>query len=443
MNFEKYSQHIINKFENEEELINDVESLDIMKYIRTLSFREASASNRNGTLINNKIKLGNDVNFVPIGKINKLENKNPLLYDFLISEKTISFEQFIKMHEKLTNMNYNFSEIRKKRYNNFEINDEDKDDVIGHIMSLYRSSFVSLDILYWSEINDLYYYKYNDKHTKILMCTKNTEQIPKLNYILFLINLIREISGDNKLNVNINILYCNQKRFLPTKNKYIGPGNVNGGSSRSGIIINIMRMEDFYKVLIHELIHYILIDRTSQTIEEQLELFLKQNIKFIGNNSIIESYTEFLAILINICFVNYISNQIDKINDRYSINKLFNIELLFSCYQVAKIIKFFGGNKYNDIAKIKITQYTSVVSYYFVKTFKLINIDKLNDLFLKMKKNKFALDISKIENDYLDTYKHIFTIPDKFKQIIDNFISDDKNDKILQKTMRMSALQIL
>lgn len=140
--------------------------------------------------------------------------------------------------------------------------------------------------------------------------------------------------------------------------------------------IFIFRREEVYKVLIHELIHASYRDQ---------ELILNNNNKLnnhicIKNKVLLnEAYTETLATLLNILYINCWKNGSEE-----NLKMMFNDEMKFSFYMMNKILVFNKVNKINDIIKKErcdtvIQQNTNLFSYYIAKPLLLSH----NDIFAK------------------------------------------------------------
>merc|ERR1712224_433802 len=155
----------------------------------------------------------------------------------------------------------------------------------------------------------------------------------------------------------------------------IGPDSINTGSTYPGISITLWRKEELCKVLIHELIHYLHLDIYSS----------QDNLKFIYNDINLdgsitnpnEAYTEYVAIVLYIYWI-YKTTEC-KLTLKKFMEKRLLIELGWSFYQIAKILKFFKCyNSYEDLFKkgCKFKQQTNVLSYFILKTYFLYYSDK-------------------------------------------------------------------
>ena len=152
-----------------------------------------------------------------------------------------------------------------------------------------------------------------------------------------------------------------------------------------------------------------------------------------------ETYTEILAITLNSIMCSLINN--------IDLSVIINYEIIFTHFQIAKIINFFGGDTYEDLFKITINQKTSVASYVIIKGMFLNNYEKILKHFDNLNFGNF--DKKRIFNDYKKLYCEIVNKESLNKELINHFLSiikdkNDKNDKskekFIMKTMRMTII---
>jgi hypothetical protein len=188
--------------------------------------------------------------------------------------------------------------------------------------------------------------------------------------------LFIKILNGNKLDSIIYIWKNNIKKELPKNSEILGPTHVNSGSTLISNFLNgtiyIWRTEELEKVLIHELIHSLNIelDKDNQT---NANIIIKKyfNLKTECNTN--EAYTEFLATILNGLIYAYDNNLSE---DKF--NSIIELELNFSRYQVAKILKYQGYNNFEELYKIHnnskvFKENTNVFAYYIIKTLFLEN----------------------------------------------------------------------
>merc|ERR1712227_159147 len=217
---------------------------------------------------------------------------------------------------------------------------------------------------------------------------KNIDKIEKYNFDKDISSLYNN-SIQNILNNNlqiekfINIKFYSKNiisNFISSRiirsiiNNFLDSDNINSGMTLPGYYIILFRKEEIIKVLFHELIHYLDLDMRNDQ-NDLLILYEKINLKadMINPN---EAYTEVLALLfLNIWEYHYENKKINNF-----INCKLNIELYWSFIQITKILKFFKYESFDDLftKNNMFYQKTNVLSYFFLKTVFLLNI---NDIF--------------------------------------------------------------
>lgn len=401
--------------------------------------------------IKREYKITKDVIFKK--QLNKESNDYPLIYQLfqiLINKKIIeldikSFKEFcnyfntnnvyqlIQNNKKKIKKDTKEYELYKILFNNDNLDRQNLNSL------LYENDFISIDIQYYSEISDINYqniiYEYDNKKLDINLYFLNKYYIPNINLIINISILIYELS---KLYSNKSFklpklnLFCGlQKKKLNNMNNELFPENVNSGSTLYNEFINIWRLEEIYKVLIHESIHFYGMDfYIFDNGNKQIENYIQKKFCVHGENRANESYTETLALIIHSVVISYIS--------KLELNIILTNEIKFSLFQVNKILKFFNIQNISDIidkdkCHKNIVQYTSVLSYYIIKLFNLLNLNSFldfidKDIFIKNKIDEYNKLIDQhINNDsifIIESYKS-----NKNIKIDDSFINS---------TMRMS-----
>lgn len=388
---------------------------------------------KNNTNFNNKTET----------KIKKINNDKitPLLYNILKkvkypNEKINDYNYFLSWYRE-NSTKLNLKELISKSLEDYKkIFDENLDrEKLNEL--LYENRFVSLDIIHCAETADLnyrnYYKKSNNSFVDLYIYDlENDKKYLNISYVVGIIDFFRQITKKD-LNVSLVTFLCHQKRYFPNLNNniIINPENINGGSTISEIFIYIWRQEEFYKVFIHELIHYFTIDFHDQN-NKQIEEIRDSLFNIKGVDVINETYTELLALTFYSVFYSLISDE--------KFDTIINNENLFTHFQIAKIIYFFGGKKYEDLFKIEIVQKTSLVSYVIVKGMFLNNYEKILDHY-----NKYTfLEFDRVDRfkDYIRLYKDIVKKDSLNKEIINNFLKIIENDKELKNKFIMKTLRM-
>jgi hypothetical protein len=235
-------------------------------------------------------------------------------------------------------------------------------------------------------------------------------------------------------NLELTIILSAQKKLFDNV-KFLASDNVNSGSTYPGRTVVVWRLEELYKVLIHELIHYHQFDfGMNHPHYDELKQKMDGAIKFEGPDAINETYTETLAVIINAMFYAYYNrnDETDKLDD---VEKLFhyaiNLERRFLMWQVAKIVRIFGGETMQSLLnnEVKIVQTTSVRSYYVYKLFLLFNLNSFVE-FIDSNSDICGLNICDRLTEFGDL---ILTSYEKFKTLTPVITEMDKYITMIDK----------
>jgi hypothetical protein len=414
---------------------------DFLKdYLNKYDCVESNLDNKNKSLeliiksVNNAFNLKYDIKLLETSKIHKLHTSQepPLMYLYLKELKiyTGKFKEFVDWY------NTNIHKLTIP---------QNTDNKYGKILfvpiperqllhSIYDNKFVCIDIHQEIETTDIIHEKYiiDNKHNIDLFLFEHSKIYPDMEKVAKIITVIKTLAKKD-YDVNLIIIFSEQKKIIQNNTEILCCNHINSGSTYHTKIITCFRREEFYKVLMHELIHYYQLDfHFTSNYYKKLEAILDVP-DIIGIDRLNESYTESLTILIMSCFMYYYNNFDKPI--KYYINK----EIIFSLFQLAKILKLFGASKFDDYLdkKIIIKQHTSVRSYFFIKTFLLLNLkdflEFLDDSFYV--NNIRLIEFGKLINT---SYKQL---KDEHKQIIDYFINikNDDGDTWIVITSRLSS----
>jgi hypothetical protein len=244
-----------------------------------------------------------------------------------------------------------------------------KNDMLTRLYELmYKHQFISLDVIQHIETSDIIYYKVQHGNinlhiyvptTQIKIIKNIDKKINDIIHIIVFMQSFKNYTGE----LNITCFFGKQKKqydyFNNPNNNNVIPENVNSGVTMYYYkSIYIWRYEELFKVLIHELIHFLKIDFTSihanyHILDEYIvtNFSLYCNSETLRNGAKGEAYTDFLAILIHTIYISYkLDNSLDNF-EKYII-----IESNFMLFQIAKLF----------YSHTQICQTTSVISYYLV-----------------------------------------------------------------------------
>jgi hypothetical protein len=310
---------------------------------------------------------------------------------------------------------------------------------------LYLNPFVGLDITHYAETTELQYIKIDSDFYNVELYVDNTFsntiniQIMKIITILTIMKKIADefVLPNKDRKVNIRIILSRQKKSLYSNYNILGPINVNSGSTLPGEFVNIWRFEEFEKVMIHELQHFYGCDfHSSDSNYYLVENVINEYFDVKGDDKVNESYNEVMAHIISMIYFSRVY--------KLKLETIFHSELYFLLFQTAKIIDFFGGNKYNSIFKttpnnIEFNQRTSVLSYYLIKTLFMFYINYTIKFI-----NKISMKCNDKESmELLSKFIKIIVEDKQIQKYINpliKMIKKNKSDKFIYKTMRMTGI---
>lgn len=369
-------------------------------------------------LINNKIN----------NKIN-IESYNDFAKWFNLNQHMINYDNIyneIKYNQYLINLFNEMLQVGKPREKLHEL--------------LHKNNFVGIDTIHLSEILDLDEYFIENDYTTITLYSEINKNIDDiilriLTIVTIIYNINKKIIKTEVSKINLNIFLGKQRKEI-TSNDILTPININSGSCMRGVFVNIWREEEIEKVLFHELQHFYSCDfNINHKNYNKINSFIKSNFDIVGYDKSNESINETMAILLHMIY------QSERLNIK--INMIYSYEILFSLFQIAKIIIFFKGNSYSELFKsnpnhIKIKQTTSVLSYYIIKGILLFNINSTMDF---LEKVNLKIDNDKIIK-YIEYLEKIINNKDKLEKLVNNFIKIYKelDTTFISKTLRMSAI---
>jgi hypothetical protein len=307
---------------------------------------------------------------------------------------------------------------------------------------LYKNSFISLDNIQHAESSNILYKHYKNSKIDLSLYIPlddgevNKYDEPDVKIISKIFSFMSELFGKKNEKLKLVVFYGNQKKLLnsDSSQKILCSDNVNSGLSMKHELVMIWRKEEFYKVLIHELVHFFGIDfYILDSIYKLIEKSFNEKYKVHGSDKINESYTEALAIFIHsIIYAKESGKNIDDI---------MKYEIMFSHFQMAKILNYFDCSSFENLGNTQINQNTSVFSYYIIKTLLMVNYQKLFDFW---DENGFQIldgneeKYGKLYNAILNENNIDITTLNFFINYIRNSVSKF-GDTFIFKTMRMSC----
>jgi len=326
-------------------------------------------------------------------------------------------------------------------------------DVIKKIYNSYPSIFVQNEIE--QKKYDLYNYTtyftvYNSNKDKLeyILNLDITQKINKKIKYFIAFSLLLSVLVENTNNVNILCIKSLQKKKFPDSFKTLGANEVNSGFTKFDYNgdnnITIYRDEEKYKLVIHECIHSLNLDIHGENCDN-IHNWLKEHFLIKKDSKILinECYVELWAVFINsILSAHLICPQYVLCTIIY----IIYLEKLFSCFQSARILNFYGFNSFQEfynengwtnsnINNIKYSEDSSVLSYYIIKSSILFSINNFLD-YCNDNSNGTFKDFIKFKyyslNNFLKLIKNSLN-NSEFQKIINKFIIKIKKDKNKQK----------
>ena len=192
--------------------------------------------------------------------------------------------------------------------------------------------------------------------------SKNKFNVGKLRRILKeFLEIIKRYPKVERTKINILVYDIPFKKRLPSKRKAIEPKHINSGycyitSNVDDTNIVIFRREEFYKVLIHELLHFFDIFPYNQ----DLQTIYANMFSSVSTLRVEEAIVELHAMYINCEIISRLKN-IEE-------NKLIESEYKFSIIQCKKVLEQQDVD-FSDIVKNTFTwnETTNAFSYFILK----------------------------------------------------------------------------
>jgi len=266
-------------------------------------------------------------------------------------------------------------------------------------------------------------------------------------------------------NMNLYLYFTDHFKVLPTHSDTIGQINVNTAFTWSKCSdtndIHLFREEEWFKVLIHETFHNMMLDFGSmdptQSRKEILDIFPVES-----EVNLYETYCEMWAEIINVMFVAHFSESVENITNFDKIlktmEKHIQYEQAFSAFQCVKVLHFFKltyKNLHEQTAesehkrKMQYKEDSNILAYYILKSIAMVHVNEFIEW--NVKHNKSSLDFNKTsENvmEYCSFFREHYTSPEYLKnvQIMETWFQSKKykHDKnsLEAQTMRMSVFEL-
>jgi hypothetical protein len=326
------------------------------------------------------------------------EYKN--LYHDSITDDISELIDYFKSNNKYEEFNEWFN-LQPLNFNRLNILQGNQDEFFLELKTLfYVNLFLPVNIIYQFERSNLIAKKYINEYLTLFIYAVNDDDfnLISLDKIKFIFEYIKHLFNFNK-KIKIRILLSSIKKEL--SGNILTPKNVNSGSSFNNEI-NLWRIDEFYKVFIHELIHTVNADRY---ILNNYAGLIEKKYQINGMIRPNEAYTEALTVLLMPHILNIVKTE-EELNEYLNQqHEHFIHEWIKICHHLNINPTEFKNNTLHN----KINQTTDVVSYFYFKMNLLRNYHKwkkylvnynFNDKYLHVLIEEMQHD----ENNY-DDYK--------------------------------------
>lgn len=174
----------------------------------------------------------------------------------------------------------------------------------------------------------------------------------RIKTLIYFIEYLKNKTNNTNKITDIYLCLSDLCKKFPQNNELLGIKNVNSGyTDFNENIIFVWRLEEFEKVLFHELVHYFDLDRRDERVEKIIDK--------ISEPSYYEAITDYWGIYYHLIYLSLLS--------RVSIKLLLEIELSFIKNQALRINHYLKLGHWSGKPTKEIHQKTPAFSYYVLK----------------------------------------------------------------------------
>ncbi len=194
-----------------------------------------------------------------------------------------------------------------------------------------------------------------NKNNKIhIKCDKSkiVSVLKRIQTIIFLLEFLKIKSNNESLTMDIYLILSNLTKSFPENKQIIGVKNANTGyTDFQKNIIFVWRLEEYEKVLFHEVIHYLDLDKRDDHVDHIADIN--------GPHSYYEAITDVFGIYYHIIYLSIMT--------KVKIKTLLEVELTFIRNQAMILNDYLGLGDWTDQPNKIIKQTTPAFSYYILK----------------------------------------------------------------------------
>lgn len=258
--------------------------------------------------------------------------------------------------------------------------------------------------------------------------------------------------------LNLYLYFTNHFKLLPkNRDAPIGQLHVNTAFTYAMCApsndIHLFREEEWFKVLIHESFHNLLLDfggKESDTTKANANILDMFSVKSKVN--LFETYCEMWAEIINTMFMTVLENP-DQLFKRFE--EHLKYEQTFSAFQAAKVLHFFGlthDELCNKTQQNRYKEESNILSYYILKSIAMTNVNEYVEWCIQNnvdEKGQGSLNFLKTNENifrYSQFFREHYQSPPYLQEIekMEEWFSKQmpNNMSLENQTMRMTVFEL-
>jgi hypothetical protein len=259
--------------------------------------------------------------------------------------------------------------------------------------------------------------------------------------------------------LDIYIYFSELFKVLPeTKREPIGQTHANTAfttSCRPSTTIHVYREEEWFKVFIHESFHCLGFDFSHSDV---LASIAKEQVLAIypvtSDVNLFETYCETFAELLNVIFYVYLNDTHENLDHKVGkIHQYMVYESIFTCFQCAKVLHFYGltyENLYHSDKKsldlrTRYHENTNVLAYYIIKAVYMTHLSTFFHWFSYDNGDSFVFkETPKNILSYCDILRVSYSDPSflSIMKYMETWLSRHHGEDTLEnRTLRMTVIE--